>query len=107
MLKRKMLFLTTCSWCREVYDFMLSSGLEAEFLNAGDDANWDLANELEDMLGTIKYPIIVLDYPERIVYLYRVDNKKDSNVIFTLNDTTFKIGCYTVDDFIENLKKYK
>lgn len=62
------------------------------------DANEDsrLADQLEDLLNTEYYPIIILETDELSTYIYR-PSKVDDAGYTSLGSKVGKIGCLTIE----------
>jgi len=98
MYKIKVLTLNGCSLCESLVEELREAGIKFVELNA--DLNSDLADKTEVLIGTINYPIVVLEIPEGTTYFFRADDTTQVGST-SLDQTTVKVGCVNISSMIQ------
>lgn len=101
--KVKVLRLSGCGWCEEVTKQLEDLGIEFESLDANKEE--DLADRTESLLDTLLYPIIIVDRPIDVWYLFRPQNTKEVGKITPMGFKNFKLGCNTIADLVKETVK--
>jgi glutaredoxin len=102
-IKITVLRLSGCGWCEEVTKQLSALGIKFESLDA--DKESDLADRWESLLDTLLYPIIQVDRPIDTWYIFRPQNEKEIGKITPMGFKNFKLGCNTIADIVNEVKK--
>lgn len=94
MKKIKVVRLAGCSWCEALIEKLDAHKIAYESIDA--DKNSRLADQLEELLNTEYYPIIILETEERSTYIFR-PSKMDDTGYTSLGSKVGKIGCHTLE----------
>lgn len=94
MKKIKVVRLAGCSWCEALTEKLDAHKIKYESIDA--DTNSELADQLEELLNTSYYPIIILETEERSTYIFRPDEAGDVGYT-SLGSKVGKIGCLTIE----------
>ena len=94
MKKIKVVRLAGCSWCEALTEKLDAHKIVYETVDANEDSR--LADQLEELLNTEYYPIIILETEERSTYIFR-PTKMDDAGYTSLGSKVGKIGCLTIE----------
>ena len=101
MKKVKVLRLSGCPHCRSFITALDDLGITYTSIDAND--NGKLADEVELLLDTYIYPIVIVTTPDTKTYLHLADNSAELGY-YPLNYQVSKIACATTDEMVEQLK---
>ena len=93
-----------CSHCETLQQGLKEEKIPFKLLDVDLKENSALADRMEALLKTDKYPIIIIEGFEATTYLYRVDSineAKESPIHYAT-----KVGCATTDSMVAITKKY-
>lgn len=94
MKKIKVVRLAGCSWCEALIEKLDAHKMVYETIDADQDSR--LADQLEDLLNTEYYPIIILETDELSTYIFRPTKMEDTGYT-SLGSKVGKIGCHTIE----------
>lgn len=94
MKKIKVVRLAGCSWCEVLTEKLDAHKIVYETVDANEDSR--LADQLEELLNTEYYPIIILETEERSTYIFRPTKMEDTGYT-SLGNKVGKIGCLTIE----------
>ena len=100
MKKIKVVRLAGCSWCEALIEKLDAYKIEYKTVDA--DQNSRLADQLEDLLNTEYYPIIILETDELTTYIYRPKKMDDAGYTW-LSDRVGKVACFTIDAMLAQI----
>ncbi len=101
MKKVKVLRLSGCKKCQGL--MVALDDLKIPYTSIDANDNGALADEVELLLDTCSYPIIVVKDSTTTTYLYLSDNLSDLG-FYPITYQVFKIACATTIDMVERLK---
>jgi len=94
MKKIKVVRLAGCNWCEALIEKLDAHKIVYETIDADQDSR--LADQLEDLLNTEYYPIIILETDELSTYIFRPKKMEDTGYT-SLGSKVGKIGCLTIE----------
>jgi len=114
MYKLELLGLKICGKCKELASDFKDNNIKYTFIDV--DGDCKLADELEEVLDTVNYPIVTLEY-EGTMYCLFVDNNTISqittswiplNIVYELDIKNInfiqKIQCYNLKSMVDKIK---
>jgi glutaredoxin len=96
--------LNKCEHCKALQEGLSKEKVPFKLLDVDLKEHSALADRIESLLKTDRYPIIIIERGEGAVYLYRVETlneAKESPIAYAT-----KIGCVSTDSMIAIAKKY-
>ena len=100
MKKIKVVLLSGCHWCANLKDILNTNNIPFETIDA--DKENTLADQLEDLLNTIYYPIVIVETDTMSSYIYRATDVAGVG-IKSLSDKTEKIGCVDMETMVTQI----
>lgn len=100
MKKIKVVRLAGCNWCEALIEKLDAYKMVYETIDANENSK--LADQLEDLLNTEYYPIIIVETEELSTYIYR-PKKLDDTGYTSLGSKVIKIGCLTIDSMFAQI----
>ena len=100
MKKIKVVQLSGCNWCALLTGALKSHKLTYESIDADKDST--LADQLEDLLNTTYYPIVIVETDTMSSYIYR-SSELPGVGITSLGSKTEKIGCLDIDTMVTQI----
>ena len=96
--------LSGCSHCEALQEGLRERKIPFKLLDVDLKENSALADRMEALLKTDKYPIVIIEKLGGSTYLYRVETiteAKESPIAYAT-----KVGCATTDSMVAITKKY-
>lgn len=103
MAKVRVLGLRGCSLCESLKAELYERDIKYLFIDA--DESGKLADEVESLLDTQNYPIVILEDINKVTYFYLPESSSDLGQK-QLTEHTSKVGLFSVGDIAGRLKSY-
>ena len=100
MKKIKVVQLSGCNWCALLTGALKSHNITYESIDADKDST--LADQLEDLLNTTYYPIVIVETDTMSSYIYRAVDVAGVGIT-SLGSKTEKIGCIDIDTMVTQI----
>jgi len=100
MKKIKVVLLSGCHWCALLKGALESHNITYETIDA--DKESTLADQLEDLLNTTYYPIVLIDTDIMTSYIFRAVDVAGVGIT-SLGSKTEKIGCIDIDTMVTQI----
>ena len=100
MKKIKVVLLTGCGWCAHLKDILNANNVSFETIDA--DKEGTLADQLEDLLNTTSYPIVIVETDAMSSYIYRASDVAGVGIT-SLGSKTEKIGCIDMETMVTQI----
>lgn len=100
MKKIKVVQLSGCNWCALLMGALKSHNITYESIDA--DKEGALADQLEDLLNTTYYPIVLIETNTMTSYIFRAVDVAGVGIT-SLGSKTEKIGCIDIDTMVTQI----
>ena len=100
MKKIKVVLLSGCGWCAHLKDILNANNIPFETIDA--DKESALADQLEDLLNTTYYPIVIVETDAMSSYYCRATDVAGVGVK-SLGSKTEKIGCVDIETMVTQI----
>jgi glutaredoxin len=100
MKKIKVVLLGGCGWCAHLKDVLNTNNIPFETIDADEEST--LADQLEDLLNTLYYPIVIVETDTMSSYIYRASDVAGVG-IKSLGSKTEKIGCIDIESMVTQI----
>lgn len=100
MKKIKVVLLSGCGWCAHLKDLLNANNVSFETIDA--DKESALADQLEDLLNTTYYPIVIVETDTMSSYIYRAVDVAGVGIT-SLSSKIEKIGCIDIDTMVTQI----
>jgi glutaredoxin len=100
MKKIKVVLLSGCGWCAHLKDILIANNISFETIDA--DKEGALADQLEDLLNTTYYPIVIVETDTTSSYFYRAVDIAGVGIT-SLGSKVEKIGCVDIETMVTQI----
>ena len=100
MKKIKVVLLSGCGWCAHLKDLLNANNVSFETIDA--DKESALADQLEDLLNTTSYPMVIVETDNMSSYFCKAADIADVGIT-SLGSKIEKIGCVDMETMVTQI----
>lgn len=103
MKKVSFLGLPSCSWCKALREELDKEGVSYELINV--TGTNELADQVEDLLGTENYPIVIVEDSNTTYYVFRAEHIYEAGEV-KLSNGSIKLGAISLKGIVDGIINY-
>ena len=103
MKKVSFLGLPSCSWCKALREELDGRGIGYEIVNVTGDCK--LADDVEALLGTENYPIVIIEDSVKTYYVFRAEHVYEAGMK-EIEGGSMRFGTLTLKGLVEGVETF-